>query len=287
MTEEMHILSNSSFLIILVGTCLLSTSAGIIGCLSVHKGQSLIGDAIGHATFPGIIISFMLKQSRVPHLLLLGAILAGVLCYILIHLTKRFSKLPMDAAMSIFLSGFFGLGMVLKSFIQGNPNYQTASQSGIESFIFGQAAFMLVSDVKLILIVSVFLCLIVFLFFKEFKLFLFDEEYGNTIGFSSNVMHGLLLIITIALIAVSIQAVGVILISSLLIMPCVAANQWSERFEIVISLVAGIGGGAAFLGTLWSSSVRGISTGPAIIVVMGSFCLFSLLYAHIKKRGTK
>lgn len=283
----MHILNNFSFLIILAGTCALSTSAGVIGCLSVHKGQSLIGDAIGHAAFPGIIISFMLQQSRAPHLLLFGAILAGVFCYVLIHITKRFSKLPMDAALSIFLSGFFGLGMVLKSFIQGNPTYQTASQSGLESFIFGQAAFMLANDVKLILAVSVFSCLIVFLFFKEFKLFLFDEEYGNTVGFSSNVTHGLLLVITIALIAVSIQAVGVILISSLLIMPCVAANQWSGRFETVISLAALIGCVSAFLGTLWSSSIRGISTGPAIIVIMGSFCLLSLLHAHIKKRGSR
>jgi len=150
----MDILMNYTFQIVALGSVILAVAAAPIGAFSVYKGQSLIGDAIGHSTFPGIILAYMAFATRSPVVLLLGAIAAGAASYTLIQLAHRDKRLGLDANLAIFLSGFFGLGMALKSFIQGNPDYAGASQAGLGTYIFGQAAYMLEADVQLICIVS-------------------------------------------------------------------------------------------------------------------------------------
>lgn len=274
----MDILRSYSFQIIALGTVILSLTAGMIGVLNVYKGQSLIGDAVGHASFPGVVLMFMLMQTKQPTLLLLGAMLSGTLAYYLVQLSVKRSKIGLDATLAIYLSGFFGLGMVLKTLIKGNPNFQKASQAGIDSYIFGQASYMLEKDVMLIAVISAACILVLLLFYKELKLFVFDPGYAISIGISSQLLGAVLLFLTIALIAVGIKAVGSILISSLLILPCVCASQWSKRFHIVLLLSALFGAVSAFIGTYISTTEKGFSTGPSIIVVACVFALFSMLF---------
>ncbi len=119
----MDLLLSYDFLVVAIGTMILSIASGFVGCVSLHKGQSLIGDAVGHASFPGIVIAFMLFRTRDPVILSLGALASGALAYALIQLVSGGTKIRLDASLAIFLSGFFGLGMVLKSYTQGNPIY--------------------------------------------------------------------------------------------------------------------------------------------------------------------
>ncbi|NLZ70802.1 MAG: hypothetical protein GX907_05665 [Clostridiaceae bacterium] len=97
----------------------------------------------------------------------------GSLCYLPVQLTRRNSKLTLDACPAIFLSGIFGLGMVLKSIIQGNPRFQQAAQSGLENYIFEQAAYMMIADVRLILAVSLYTLLLFAAFYAEIS-----RKYG-------------------------------------------------------------------------------------------------------------
>ena len=140
---NIDILTSYTFIIVGSGTFLLAAIAGAVGCITVLKGQSLIGDAIGHAAFPGIILSFMLFMQREPVLLTLGAVASGATAFMLIQVIKENSKLKLDAILAVVLSSFFGVGMVLKSYIQGNSNYKEAAQSGLSSYIFGQAAYIM------------------------------------------------------------------------------------------------------------------------------------------------
>jgi manganese/zinc/iron transport system permease protein len=71
---DINILTNYSFLVVAAGTVILAIASGMVGTISVLKGQSLIGDAIGHSSFAGIVISFMLFQQRNPIILSLGAL---------------------------------------------------------------------------------------------------------------------------------------------------------------------------------------------------------------------
>lgn len=266
-----------SFIVVATGTMLLAMATGIIGTVSILKGQSLIGDAVGHAALPGIILAFMISGQKNSLILMGGALLSGVLAFVLIQLAADISKIEADTAMAIMLSAMFGLGMVLKSYIQGNANYQRASQSGLASYIFGQAAYILREDVIIISAVSLVSLLLFLLFYKEIKVYVFDSEYAGTIGIRRRWMSMLIMIITMLLIAAGLKAVGAILISSMLIAPAVTGLQWSRRYEKVILIAAISGALSGFTGTWISTAYKGFSTGPSIILVMSAIALISVL----------
>lgn len=276
----MNLLASHTFRLVLAGTFLLGLSAGMVGTVTVLHKKSLIGDAIGHSGFPGIVLFFMLFSTRSPYVLLSGAVATGLLAFSVITLVDRNSRRPSDTSLAIVLSAFFGLGMALKSYIQGNPAYANASQSGLANYIFGQAAFMTSADLWLIFSVSLFSITIFLLCAKEIKLFVFDAEFLKVSGFSASVTGGLVMMMTIALIAAGLKVVGSILISSMLIAPTVCAMQWSNRYGVVVTVSALVGGCCAALGTVWSSLGRGISTGPAIVLLMSVCALCSLIFGR-------
>src|SRR5699024_2870878 len=156
-------------------------AAGIIGSVSVLKGQSLIGDAVGHATFPGVVLAFMLTGVMETSILIIGAVSLGIIAFLLINMMTERSKISLDSALAIVLSGFFGLGMALKSYIQGNPNFN--STQGIDDFIFGQAAYILKSDVYLISLVSVISLILFLIFYQHIIIYVFDLFYFSILVF--------------------------------------------------------------------------------------------------------
>lgn len=230
------ILSGYTFLIVAFGTVILAFASGIIGTVSVIKGQSLIGDAVGHATFPGIVIAFMLVGIRDTLALALGALILGIIAFLTIQLITEHSKITLDSALALVLSSFFGLGMALMSFVQGNPDFD--GTQGLSDYIFGQAAYMLRSDVYLIIAASILSLLIFSLFYQQIKIYIFDPIYSRSIGISNPLMNFMVLATTITLIAVGLKAVGAILIVNLLIAPAVIGQLWSDRFLNVL-LIAG------------------------------------------------
>lgn len=276
---DINIITQYSFIVVALGTLLLAMATGIVGTISILKGQSLIGDAVGHASLPGIILAFMISGRKSSVILMLGAIIAGVVAFVIIQLVSESSKIEADTAMAVVLSAMFGLGMVLKSHIQGNAKYQGASQSGLASYIFGQAAYILKEDVYIILTVSVISLLLFVIFYKEIKVYVFDTVYAYTIGINSRLLSLLIMIITMILIAAGLKAVGAILISSMLITPAVTGLQWSKSYEKVLLVAALTGAVSAFLGTLISSVFKGFSTGPTIILIMSLIALISVLFA--------
>lgn len=284
----MEILTSYSFRIIAMGTVLLAIVSAVVGSINVYKGQSLIGDAMGHSTFAGIVLAYMIFQTRNPIVLLIGAMLSAALAYLLIEYSNRNSKIGLDANLAIYLSGFFGIGMVLKSYIQGNPNFENASQSGLQNYIFGQAAYLLELDVKLIAIATVICLSIVLLLFREFKIYLFDREFAQIAQLPIKLMDYLVLFMTILVIGVGIKAVGAILISSFLIVPCISANQWTNKFSMVMILGAIFSSISVLIGAYISMLYTGLSTGPSIIIVSGIICGLSFLLGKngiFRRRG--
>ena len=276
---NISIITQYSFIVVAIGTMLLAMATGIVGTISILKGQSLIGDAVGHASLPGIILAFMISGRKSSLILIFGAIVAGIVAFILIQIIAEGSKIEADTAMAVILSAMFGMGMVLKSYIQGNQKFQGASQSGLASYIFGQAAYILREDVYIILAVSVISLALFIVFYKEIKVYVFDMVYAYTIGINSRLTSLLIMIITMILIAAGLKAVGAILISSMLITPAVTGLQWSKSYEKVLVIAAVTGAVSAFLGTFISSAVKGFSTGPSIILIMSVIALFSVLFA--------
>jgi mn2+, zn2+ ABC superfamily ATP binding cassette transporter, membrane protein len=273
----MTLLFQYSFIVVALGTMCLAMSTGIVGTISILKRQSLIGDAVGHASFPGIVLAFIIAGRKDSLTLMSGAIIAGVCAFFIIQYIVNSSKLEADTTMAVILSAMFGFGMVLKSYIQGNSSF-SGSQAGLANYIFGQAAYMLKEDVIIIFSVSIVSILLFLIFFKEIKIHVFDEAYAETLGIKKNIISVLIIIITMLLIAAGLKAVGVVLISSMLITPGVIGMQWSKRYESVLIIAAISGALSALIGTSVSTLVKGMSTGPSIILCMTAIAFLSVLF---------
>lgn len=277
-----------SFQIVVVGITLLALASSLIGTINIYKNQSLIGDALGHSTLPGIIIAFMLTYKKDPITLLFGSVISAAISYFLIDYSNKNSKVGADANMAIYLSGFFGLGLLLKSYIQANPSFANASKAGLDKYIFGQAAYLREADIFLILI-AFLLCLgIMIIFYRDIKCYLFDRQFANQIGINTKFLDYLLLFLTILVIGVGIKAVGVILISSLLIIPIVTAKKIGNSFLKVIGLSALFSIITSVLGSMVSTTYKGFSTGPSIIIFQGLiFVIVTIGKTLLKGADTK
>ena len=135
------------FFVIALPLGVLALSAALIGGILLYKKQSLLGDALGHGTYPGVILAYMLFATKSPKILALGAAFTAFCTLRIIQsLTKEEQGMRGESALALSLSGMFGLGMVLKTVITGNPHFAKASQSGLKSFLFGSAAFLQKED---------------------------------------------------------------------------------------------------------------------------------------------
>ena len=277
--DSMDVLMSYSFRVVLMGTSLLAIVAALVGSINVYKNQSLIGDAMGHSSFFGIVLAFILIKERNPLFLLFGAMFAAGICFYLVNFANKNSKIGADANMAISLSGLFGLGLVLKSYIQANPSYQKTSQAGLNNYIFGQAAYLMEADVKVIFI-ALLICLCIFLlFFEDFKAYIFDKNFSMMIGVNTKLLDYLILFMTILVIGVGIKAVGVILISSFLIIPTVSASKFARSYEGLLAISSIFALLAAFVGTFISTAYKGFSTGPSIIIAPSLIGFVSFVYA--------
>ncbi len=276
--QYLDLLKDINFWIPALGATLLGTVSGMVGSISVLRGQSLIGDSIGHSVFPGVVIAFMLFQTRNPSILMLGAILAGFIAYLLIQAISNKSTTKLDTSLAIVLSTMFGLGVVLKSYIQGNIAYRHTSQAGLEKYIFGQAAYTDKSDVKILFVVSIVNLLLLCLFYKEIKIFVFDYEFSQLTGFRPKLLSIVILLSSLSLIAVGLRIVGAILISSMLVAPAVGAIQWTVKFNRMLLLAGFFGGFSSLLGTIFA--YYGLPNGPSIILVMSLIAILSMILGY-------
>ena len=259
--------------IVSIGSALLGIVSGVVGSFAVLKKQGLLGDAVSHAALPGIAIMFVLLQTKSTAMFMLGALIAGLLATGFISVIEEYTRIKMDSAMALVLSVFFGVGLVLMTYIQKIPN---ANQAGLDAFIFGQASTMLRRDVVFVFIVGVILILLVLIFWKEFKIVTFDADFADSIGISSRRVSMVLSSMIVVAIIIGLQTVGVILMSAMLVAPGVAARQWTDRLSLMVILAAVFGAVSGFLGTLVSSSYSRMPTGPSIVLIISLIVVVSL-----------
>jgi len=261
--------------VVAVGGALLGLISGALGCFAVLRRQSLIGDVLAHAALPGVAIAFLLF-GRELGLLLIGAGIAGWLGVYFIRAVTGTTRLKEDAAMGIVLASWYAAGTALLVYIQGRPD---ASQAGLKTFIFGQAAAIVEQDVWLIGGVGTAALLILALFWKEFKLITFDAEFAGANGFRLNFLTMLLSTLIVVAIVLGLQLAGVILMVGMLIAPGIAARQWTNKLEQMVILAAVFGAFSGGAGAIISATAVGIPTGPTIIVVAVGLALLSMAFA--------
>ena len=267
---------DATFQLVLLGSLLIGATSGTLGAFAVLRRRSLLGDALAHAALPGVALAFLWTQSKALPILLLGATVSGVVGVLIIEAIVNYTRIKADAALGIVLSVFFGGGIVLLTHIQQS---EVGNQSGLDKFLFGQAASIVRADLYVMCIVSALVMIAVFLFFKEFKGLIFDAEFLSALGFSQRVVDLLLMGLIVLTVMVGLQAVGVILIAAMLITPAAAARFWTDRLHVMV-LVSGILGAlCGALGVGLSALAPRIPTGPVMVLVATAAFLISVLIA--------
>lgn len=275
----LSILWNSNTGWVLLSTMILGTAAGTIGSMAYWKRQNLMSDALSHAALPGVVIAFLVIGEKNLLVLIIGAAISALIGAFFIQWITSSSRISEDSAMGMVLSIFYGLGVMLLTIANRSAG---GNQSGLDSFIYGQAAAMVRSDVITMLVLALIVVVIVLIGFKEWKLYLFDPEFAKGIGLSIKGMNTLYTVLLVTTIVIGIQAVGVILMAALLIIPAVSARYWTESFRVMLVLSAIFGGVAGATGTLISAMGSGLPTGPFIVVVGAAIFMISLVFGKEK-----
>ncbi|MDE0291690.1 MAG: metal ABC transporter permease [Candidatus Dadabacteria bacterium] len=261
---------------ILLGAASLGIVSGVVGSYAVLRKQSLVGDVMSHAALPGIVLAFLIMGVKEQLPIFIGAALSAVLAVFLINLITSNSRIKTDSAMGMALSVFFGLGLVLLTYAQKMPD---ANQAGLDKFLFGQAEALVGKDVLVIGVTGLFALLVVGLFWKEFKLLCFDPDFGGTMGFSMKSLDLLVTAVIVSAIVIGLQTVGVVLMSSMLIAPAVAARQWTGGMGSMVILAALIAAVSGVTGVALSAGLENVPTGPTVIVCVSAVAFFSVLFS--------
>jgi ABC-type Mn2+/Zn2+ transport system permease subunit/Mn-dependent DtxR family transcriptional regulator len=247
----------------LVGSVLLGVCCGLLGTFIVVRRMALLGDALSHAVLPGVALGFLWNLSKDPVAILVGATLAGLLGTATVTAIVRTTRLKEDTALGLVLASYFAVGACLLTMIQRLP---TGAKSGIDTFLFGQAAAIGPADLGVMAGVTGVTLGALALFYKELLLLSFDAGFARACGLPVRWLHhGMMLSLAFAVV-ISLQAVGAVLVSALLITPAAAAYLLTDRLHRMLWMAAGFGAGAGVLGAFGSFLTTGMPTGPLIVL---------------------
>ena len=270
--------------VVVAGTTLLGLAAGLIGTFLVLRKRALLSDTLSHATLPGIALAFIvmtLLTGDGKHLpaLITGAALFAIIGTGSVLAIQRFSRLKDDAALGIVLSVYFGLGIALMGMA---TRMDAGNAAGLSSFIYGKTASMLFSDALLIAVTALIATIVCVLFFKEFSLICFDADYGSTQGWPVDRLDFFMMALVVLVTVIGLQAVGLILVVALLIIPAAAARFWTFRLHKMLWISGLFGALSGFLGSGVSALMANLPAGAVIVLAASAFFLVSLVFGSAR-----
>ncbi len=238
----------------------------VVGSYLIVQRMALFGDVIAHAVLPGLSLSFFLGID-----IAIGAFISGMLGAGTISWIRSQSRVKVDAAMALTFSSFFAIGIILISILKNNID--------LDSFLFGDILGTTITDIYRTASVTVLIFTTVWLFYKELLFYTFDRTGSEAIGLPVKVIHlGFMSAITLTIIA-SMQAVGVILVISLLVGPALTAYLLVKELHQMMIVGAIIGAIASMSGVYVSFYLKYIPSGPAIVMVSSSLFILALLFS--------
>lgn len=253
---------------------LIGLIAPLLGTFLVVRRLSLLADALSHVTLAGIAFGlFLEKKVAVPIITpLYGGMIFSVFGAILIEKLRAVYKAYQEIGIPIILSGGVGLSVIFISLANG-------FNTDLFNYLFGSVSAVSKNDFLTILGISIFIVVIIYIFYKELLTLSFDEEHATVSGIHSKRIHFLFIVLTALVIAASIRIVGVLLVSALMTLPVAAAMQLSKSFKQLLFLSILFGELAVILGLI---SGYHLSIPPGGTIVMIS--IFILLLSMLIKR---
>jgi ABC-type Mn2+/Zn2+ transport systems, permease components len=268
-------LQDPSLRFALTGSVLLGICCGLMGSFLVVRKLALMSDALSHAVLPGVALGFLWTMKKDPLAIFLGATIAGLLGAGLVQALRHTTKHKEDAALGFVLASFFAVGACLVTMIQNLPE---GNKSGLDKFMFGQAAALGPGDVQLLAVVTGLTLLVLGLFYKELLVTSFDAGFARSAGIPTQVFHYLLMLLLAFAIVSSLQAVGVVLVAAMLVIPAAAAYLLTDRFGWMLILSAVFGVTTGVVGSFLSFVGRNLPTGPLMVLSATAVFLGALFF---------
>jgi manganese/zinc/iron transport system permease protein len=261
--------------VVLVGAVVLGVAAGVLGAFAVLRRRSLVGDALSHATLPGVCVAFVATGAKDASTLAIGAAAAGLIAAGLIVVIEKTGRIRPDAAIGVVLTGFFSLGIVMLTFLS---NFNNSSQAGLDTYLFGQAAGLLEQD----LVVMGALCGVslafVALAFRPLKSALFDLDFSGSIGLPVKALEFAMTAMLVVAIVIGVRTVGAILMVAMLVVPTVTARQLTNRLWSLLVVSGFVGAFVGSTGALISNGAE-LPTGPVIVLVGFAVAMAAVFFA--------
>jgi manganese/zinc/iron transport system permease protein len=268
--------------VVVFGVAVLGGAAGLVGSFTLLRKRALMGDALSHASLPGIALAFVIATAmghdgKSMWWLMPGATLSGLLGVAVILWIRNSTRLKEDTALGIVLSVFFGAGVAILSVAQ---QMDTGSAAGLEGFIYGKTASMRAADAQMIVVASFIAVAICLLLFKELKLLCFDEGFAGSRGFPVVLLDVALMTSVILITIVGLQAVGLILMIALMVIPAAAARFWTiDMWRMTLySVILGTVG--SVLGATISAVFPKLPSGAMIVLVCSFFFFASMVFGR-------
>jgi len=266
--------------VVVIATSLLGLAAGAIGSFTLLRRRALMGDALSHAMLPGIGLAFLIAptlglDAKSLPVLLGGAAISGIIGTLAILVIRHQTRLKEDAALGIVLSVFFGAGLAILGLVQQTSGGHAA---GLESFIYGKTASITTQDAVWIASTATVTLLVVVILMKELTLLCFDDAYAAARGFSVIALDIALMVSVVFITVVGLQAVGLILMIALLVIPASASRFWTNRIGTMLWLSAVMGAGSCLVGAIISAAIADLPSGATIVLVASGMFFFSMLF---------
>ena len=257
----------------LITTLMLSLPCAMLSAFLVLKGWSLLGDAMSHAVFPGVVIAWLIG---LPYAI--GAFVAGMVCAVATGYISEKSRIKPDTVMGIVFSGMFGAGLVL--YLKLQPEVH------LDHILFGDMLGISVADIIQTAAIAVIVSLLIGIKWRDLLLHAFDPNQARACGINGKLMHyGLLCLISLTIVA-ALKSVGVILSISMLIAPGAIALLLARRFVQVMLLAIGIAVVTGFSG-VYASFFLDSAPGPTIVVIYAALFVLAFLYVTVRDRRTQ
>ncbi|EGT0620638.1 TPA: iron/manganese ABC transporter permease subunit SitD [Citrobacter braakii] len=254
----------------LVISTIVAVPCALLSVFLVLKGWALMGDAMSHAVFPGIVLAWI---AGIP--LAIGAFIAGLFCAVATGYLDDNSRIKRDTIMGIVFSGMFGAGLVLYVSIQ--------SEVHLDHILFGDMLGVSLSDIMQTAVITLGIALIIGLKWKDLLLHAFDPHQAKASGLNTALLHyGLLCMIALTIVA-TLKSVGIILSISLLIAPGAIAILMTRKFSHALWLAVAMSVITSFMGVYLSFFIDS-APAPTIVVLFSLLFVITFIYATLRDR---
>ena len=278
--ELSEFFGNHTFRMVFFGTTVIGLVAGTLGSFAYLRKQSLISDVVAHSALPGALLAFVIAvavldaNGRNMLGLIVGAVATGTLSALFANSISARTKIPVDTAMAISLTVFFGAGMILLRVI---ANGSFPGKGGINDYLFGNASVITIADLTTSTAVGALALILMLVFWKEFTLRTFDPTLSTMLGFRARTIDTLMFATIVIAIVIGVKAVGVVLMIAFVVTPPAAARQWTTTLPGMVALSGVFGGIGSGVGAYLSIVLGNIPTGPVIVLTLFAMFLVSLL----------